>query len=45
MKIKIGDLYYFDVAYDENPSIVKNRSVMILDEIGKDVLVLISTTT
>lgn len=42
MKIKIGELYYLDVAYDD-PSKVKKRPVMILDEIGKDVLILVST--
>lgn len=44
MSIKIGDLYYFDIAYEDNPSIVKNRPMMILTDDNDDVLLLISTT-
>jgi len=45
MNIKIGDLFYLDVAYENNPSIVKNRPVLLLDEYENNVLLLISTTT
>lgn len=45
MKIKIGDLFYFDVAYDDDPSEFKNRPVLLLEEDENNILLLISTTT
>lgn len=45
MKIKIGDLFYFDVAYDDDPSTYKNRPVLLLAEEEDNILLLISTTT
>lgn len=45
MKLKKGDLYYFDVAYEDDPSTVKKRPIMILEEDNDDFLLLISTTS
>lgn len=43
--MNIGDIFYFDVAYEEDPTKSSNRPVIILDELDGDVLLLISTTT
>lgn|SRR5699024_552279 len=43
--MRIGDLFYFDVAYEDDPSIFKNRPVMLLQESEDNFLLLISTTT
>lgn len=43
--MKIGDIFYFDVVYTDNPSQTSNRSVIIIDELDNDFLLLVSTTT
>lgn len=43
--MKTGDLFYFDVAYDDDPSKFKNRPVLLLAEEDGNILLLISTTT
>ncbi len=43
--MQIGDIFYFDVAYTDDPSKSSNRPVLIIDELEDDMLLLISTTT
>lgn|SRR5699024_28418 len=43
--MRIGDLFYFDVAYEDDPSTFKNRPVLLLQELENSSLLLISTTT
>lgn len=43
--MEIGDLFYYDVAYEDDPSQYKNRPVLLLDKDENEVLMLISTTT
>lgn len=45
MDLNIGDIFYFDVAYEDNPNVIKNRPVIIIDEDENNILLLISTTT
>lgn len=43
--MRVGDIFYFDVAYTKDPSKFSNRPSLILDELDGDILLLISTTT
>lgn len=43
--MNIGDLFYFYVAYEDNPSEYKNRPVLLLEENQNNVLLLIATTS
>lgn len=45
MKIEIGDIFYFDVAYEDDPSTYKRRPVILLDEDENNILLLVSTTS
>lgn len=45
MKVNIGDFFYFDVDYEDDPSAFKNRPVLLLAEEEGNILLLISTTT
>lgn len=45
MQLNIGDLYYFDVAFVDNPSEYKNRPVLLLNEDKNKMLLLVSTTS
>lgn len=43
MRIEIGDIFYFDVAYEDDPSTYKKRPVILLDEDENNILLLVST--
>lgn len=45
MSLQIGDIFYSDVAYTEDPSKSSNRPVIVIDELEGNILLLISTTT
>lgn len=45
MRIELGDIFYFDVAYDDDPSTYKSRPVILLEEDENNLLLLVSTTS
>ncbi|GEN45431.1 type II toxin-antitoxin system PemK/MazF family toxin [Alkalibacillus haloalkaliphilus] len=43
--MEIGEIYYMDVEFEEQPNKSKNRPVIIFGEHEEEILLLISTTT
>lgn len=43
--MRVGDLFYFDVAYEDDPSKFKTRPVLVIEEMEDDFLLLVSTTS
>lgn len=43
--MNIGDVFYFDVKYEGDPSNLKNRPVLLLSEDEDNMLFMVSTTT
>lgn len=45
MNLEIGDIFYLEIAYEDDPSQSKKRPVIIIDESEDGIFLLVSTTS